>query len=173
MIRHSISPNDDISNNDLLIIVPAPTFVFRDKLFLLLNSSYNQSQSPLIIIHKHEEASAYIFNGKAVNLLRNTELIDLCLQKSYPSAREKHLWKCVQTSLHNEQTDINCNDTNCFIQYQYDQLTLAHIKNGFCLQNTLPMCRTIALLHPITINDLITLEFFKYRLKSKSSHDFL
>ena len=165
-IRQSIDA-DEIFNNDMLVVIPTPTFVFREKLFSLLNSSHNQSKFPFIIVHEYQEANAYIVNGKALNLIHNTELIDSCLQKSYPSAREKHLWKCVRTSLY----DAQCNDSNCFIQYQHDQLTIAHIKNGFCLQNTLPMCRTMALLHPVTINDLLTLEFFKYRLKSR--HDFL
>jgi hypothetical protein len=153
--------------------VPAPTFVFREKLSLLLHTSINNSQSPLIIIHEQQEANAYILNGQALNLVRNTELIDSCLKKSYPGVREIHLWKCVKSSLHNEQTDTICENKTCFVQYHHHQFTLAHIKNGFCLQDNLDMCQSIALLYPITFNDLITLEFFKYRLKPKSSHDLL
>ncbi len=155
------------------MIVPAPTFVFREKIFLLLHTSTNNSQSPLIIIHEQQEANAYILNGHGLKLIRNTELVDSCLRLSYPSARETHLWKCVKSSLETEHKDRICGHKNCFIQYHHYELTLAHIKNGFCLQNNHTMCQSIALLHPITINDFLILEFFKYRLKPKSSHDLL
>jgi hypothetical protein len=167
VIRQSISRYEYISNNDSLVIVPAPTFVFQEKIFSLLHTSTNNSQLPLIIIHEQQDINAYILNGQALNLVRNTKLIDLCLQQAYPSAREKHLWKCVKSSLQNEHTDRKCKNENCFIQYHHYELTIAHIKNGYCLQNNHHMCQSIAFLYPITFNDLITLEFFKYRLKSK------
>ena len=75
-------------------------------------------------------------------------------------------------TLHQQQ-HINpiCEHNNCFIQYHQDELTLAHIKNGTCLENNNHICQSIALLYPITFSDFITLEFFKYRLKRKSLHD--
>ena len=33
------------------------------------------------------------------NLVHNTQLIDSCLEKAYPSAREPHLWKCVKDDI--------------------------------------------------------------------------
>ncbi|CAF3874308.1 unnamed protein product [Rotaria sordida] len=171
VIRQSISSYEYISSNDSLIIVPAPTFVFREKLVSLLHTSTESSQSPLIIIYEQQEVNAYILNGQALNLVRNTKLIDSCLQQSYPSARETHLWKCVKYKLRNEQTNSICkNNNNCSIQYHRNQLTIDNIKNGFCLQNNLHICQSIVLLYPTTFNDIVTLEFFKYRLKSKSSH---
>ena len=171
-IRWSISSFEYISNNDSLVIAPAPTFVFREKLFSLLHTSIKSSYSPLIIIYEQQEINTYILNGKALKLVRHTLLIDSCLHQSYPSARETHLWKCVNYTLYNEQVDSQHDNNDCFIQYHHNQLTLAHIKNGFCLQDNLHMCQSVVLLYPVTFDDVIMLEFFKYRLKSKSS-DFI
>jgi hypothetical protein len=154
-----------------LIIVPASTFVFREKLPSLLRTSNNNSQSPLIIIRQYHEINAYILNGEALNLVHSTQLIDACLQQSYPSAREPHLWKCVNDSLHQQHTDTIYKDKNYFIQYHRDRLTLDHIKNGSCLQTNLHLCQSIAFIYPTTFSDFITLEFFKYRLKRKSRHE--
>lgn len=170
-IRQSINSDGYISANDSLVIVPASTFVFPEKLSSLFRASINNSQSPLIIIYQYQEVSAYILNGQALNLVYNTELIDSCLQQSYPSARETHLWKCVKDTLHQQQTDKICKHKNCFIQYHNSQLTLANIKNGSCIQDNLHICQSIPLLYPLTFSDFITLEFFKYRLKRKSLHD--
>ncbi|CAF0826369.1 unnamed protein product [Rotaria sp. Silwood1] len=173
VIRQSISSYEYISTNDSLVIVPAPTFVFREKLVRLLHTSTKISRSPLIIIYELQEANAYILNGQALNLVRNTQLIDSCLQQSYPSARETHLWKCVKYKLSNEQIKSICKNNNCFIQYYRNELTIDDIKNGSCLQNNRHICQSIVLLYPTTFNDIVTLEFFKYRLKPKSSHTLL
>jgi hypothetical protein len=99
--------------------------------------------------------------------------MDLCLQQAYPSAREIILWKCIKSSLENKPRDTRCENKNCFIQYHHYQVTLSQIKNGFCLENNHHICQSTAFLYPLTLNDLITLEFFKYRLKTKSAHDLL
>ncbi len=166
VIRDIINSYEYISNNDLLIIVPAATFVFPEKLSLLVNTS----QSPLIIIHKQNEANAYILNGLALNLVRNTQLIDSCLQQLHPAARDKQLWECVKSTLHREHSNAICQNADCFIQYHENQVTLAHIKNGFCFQDNLHLCQSIALFYPTTDDDFVTLEFFKYRLKPKPSN---
>ncbi|CAF1369040.1 unnamed protein product [Adineta steineri] len=173
VMRDSISSNEYISNNDLLIIVPAPTFVFHEKLPLLLSSYSNDSQLPLIIVHEQHESSAYILNGQALDLIRNTQLMDSCLRHLHPAAREKHLWKCVRDAFHERYTRTKCENDQCFIQYHEDQVTLAHIKNGYCYEQYLHKCRSLALFYPTTVGDFITLEFFKYRLKPKPSHDLL
>lgn len=167
-IRQMIGVFDSIYENDLLVIVPAPTFIFREKLSPLLHSFNPNVHSPMFVIYEQQDANAYIANGNALNLLKHSDLIDSCLQKSYPSARENYLWKCVHDSLNNEGTYKPCENKECFVRYQRDQLTLAHIKNGFCLEKDLSICRTIALLHPVNANDLLNLEFFTYRLKPNS-----
>lgn len=159
---------DSIYENDLLVIVPAPTFVFREKLSPLLQALNHDAHSPMFVIYEQQDANAYIANGLALDRLRHSDLIDSCLRKSYPSARENYLWKCVRTSLDNEQVYKQCDGKECFVRYQRDQLTLSHIKNGFCLEKDLPICRTIALLHPVSVNDLLNLEFFTYRIKPNS-----
>ncbi|UJR27468.1 hypothetical protein I4U23_008755 [Adineta vaga] len=172
-IRNSIGSYEYISNNDQLLIVPAPTFVFREKLSLLFNTSSYNPQLPYIVVHEQQEANAYILNGQALNLVRNTELMEKCLQHLHPTARERHLWKCVQDALHEQYLDSQCKEKDCFIQYHEDHVTLAHIKNGYCFGEYLHTCRSIALLYPTTLGDFITLEFFRYRLKAKSSQDLL
>lgn len=159
-MRQLIQYSDEISIDDALIIVPAPTFVFPKKVFSQFQSN---AQFPLIIIHEQQEASAYLMNSYALDSILNTNLIDSCLQQSYPSAREKHLWKCIDLSLRKQ---YRCQRETCFIRYQHYYLTLEHIKNGFCLQNaSSSQCQSIPLLYPITLNDLITLEFFYNRVK--------
>lgn len=177
-IRRSVSSYEYISNNDTLVVVPAATFIFREKLSSLLRTFDNNLQSPLVIIHEQQEENAYIFNGQALDLARNTKLIDSCLQKSYPSARETHLWTCIKKTLINQHMNSKCKNDNsesndCFIHYYRNQLTLAHIKNGFCLTNNFSMCQSIALVYPATLNDMVTLEFFKYRLKPRPTHNVL
>lgn len=130
----------------------------------------NTTQSPLIIIHKQPEANAYILNGQAINLVRNTQLIDSCLQQLHPAARDSLLWECVNSTLSREYSNTICENENCFVQYHQDQVTLAHIKTGFCFQENRHMCRSMVLFYPTTVSDFITLEFFKYRLKPKPSN---
>ena len=165
-LRQLIGTFDSIHDTDVLVIVPAPSFVFREKLSPLLDSFVNHSHSPLVIISEQQDANAYIANGIALDLLRNSDLMDSCLQQTYPSARENYLWKCIGTALNNEQFPGKCDYHDCFVRYQRDQLTLAHIKNGFCLEKTLSICRTIALLYPVSLNDILNLEFFTYKIES-------
>ncbi|CAF0970861.1 unnamed protein product [Adineta ricciae] len=172
-IRNSVSSYDFISNNDILLIVPAPTFVFREKLSILLNSSSYDAQYPFIVVHEQHEGNAYVLNGQALNLVRHTELMDQCLRHLHPTARERHLWKCVQDALHEKYLNNQCKNDQCYVQYHEYHITLAHIKNGYCYGDYLHTCRSIALLYPTSLGDFITLEFFRYRLKAKSSQDLL
>lgn len=172
-IRQSISAFESISDNDTLLIVPVVSYVSRQNLPSLLNGSSDQSRAPLIVIHEQNDMNAYIFNGLALDRARNTDLIDSCIQRSYISAREKHLWTCVKYKLRREYPDVSCIADSCFVRYYRPRFTLGHIKNGSCLHDPQRQCRSIALLYPATLSDLITLEYFKYRLKPKPSHDLL
>ena len=167
-LRQTIQPYDWISDNDTLLIVPATTYVFLKKLQTLLEHFAKDSRVPSILIHEQENINGYVLNGAALARVRNTELIESCLEKSYSSARETHLWTCVKYQLRRELFDVSCHDNRCFIHNYRPTMTLAHIKNGSCLQNQhRRQCQSVALLHPATLSDLITLEFFKYRLKPK------
>lgn len=140
---------------------------------MLLNGSSYDAQYPFIVVHEQHEGNAYVLNGQALSLVRHTELMDQCLRHLHPTARERHLWKCVQDALHEKYRDNPCKNDQCYIQYHEDHVTLAHIKNGYCYGEYLHTCRSIALLYPTSLGDFITLEFFRYRLKAKSSQDLL
>ncbi|CAF2059422.1 unnamed protein product [Rotaria magnacalcarata] len=166
-IRQSVRFYELISTKDSMVIVPPSTFVFREKLVSLFETSTKNAESPFIIIYEQTDAHAYILNGPALHHIRNTKLIDSCLQQSYPGARETYLWKCVKTKLRDQQKDSICENNQCFIQYHRNPLTITDIKNGFCLQSNFRECQSITLLYPVTFSDMIMLDFFKYRLKPK------
>jgi hypothetical protein len=170
-MRESISSFDSITNNDTLLIVTAASYVFRQKLSTLLDGSSDHPRSPLIVIHEQNEMNAYLFNGAALDRARNTDLIDSCIQRSYISARERHLWTCIKYNLRREYPDVPCIDNSCFVRNYRPRFTLGHIKNGSCLHDPQRQCRSIALLYPATLSDMITLEYFKYRLKPAPAHD--
>ena len=170
-LRQSVASYESIASDDLLVIVPAATYVFREKLSTLVRSSATANRHPFFLIHTQDEGNAYILNGLALDRLRNTKLVDVCLQRSYISARETHLWTCIKYSLRREHPDVPCEDSSCFVRYHQPELTLAQIKAGFCLGENLSACRAMALLYPTTMDDLVTLEFFKYRLRPDRSQD--
>lgn len=172
-VRDSIGAHEYISNNDLLLIVPAQTFVFHEKLPTLLNASADSLRVPLIIVHEQHEGNAYLLNGRALDLIRNTELMETCVKHLHPTARERHLWACVKNALSRQHPQTNCDDGDCFIRYHENHITLSHIKNGYCFGEYLPTCRPIALLYPTSLGDFVTLEFFRYRLKARSADDVL
>lgn len=169
-IRQMISSYQRISDNDSLLIVPAPTHVFLKRLTALSQQLIKDFQTPSIIIHEQQEMNAYLLNGAALERVRNSELIDTCLEKSYKTAQETHLWTCVKYHLRREYHDASCADNQCFVHFDRPTVTLGHIKNGSCSEGQLQQCQSVALLHPTTLSDLITLEFFKYRLKPRSDH---
>jgi hypothetical protein len=169
-IRESISAYEIITNNDTLIIVPACTYVFPNRLSSLFNISMESSSMPTFIVNEQDVMNAYILNGLALNRVRHTKLIDSCLQRSYISARESHFWICIKYNLRREHANLPCENNQCFVYHNRYAVTLAHIKNGSCLNDKHRHCHSMALLYPTTLSDMITLEFFKYQLKSQTMH---
>lgn len=170
-VRQTIQSYEWISNNDTLIVVPASSYVFLNKIQKLLKHFSKDFQVPSILVHEQDEINGYLLNGPALTRVRNTDLIDTCLEKSYKSARETHLWTCVKYQLRRDHFDVSCNENRCFVYSYRPAITLAHIKNGSCLKtNFRRQCQSVAILHPVTLSDLVTLEFFKYRLKPKPVH---
>lgn len=147
--------------------MPARTFIFHDKVKSFLKKSIKNYQLPIFIIYKLQDTNAYILNGRALLLLHSTKLMDSCLDRTYPGARETHLWKCVKNELKDFKGNVPCKNNDCFIQHYHDSLTIAAIKNGSCLLNNTSTnnCKSSVLLYPAIAKDMLTLEFFKYRLK--------
>lgn len=166
-IRQSISSYSWISNSDTLLILPGASYVFPKKISLIWNELGVDENEPAIVIQENEGLHAYIFNGLALRELHQNNLLEICLEKTENSVLERDLWRCIKNSLKRKFDYVKCVDDRCFVYFEYPSLTISHIKNGTCLKDRFRECQSVAILYPITFEELITLEFFKYRIRSK------
>ena len=168
-IRESIHNYLWISSNDTLLIVPAASFVFARKIPNLWKQYTANPLLPAIIVHQQGDRQAFIMNAAALERIHRTQLMEICLAKAYSSSIDSHLWTCVKYYFRRDLSEVPCENDQCFVYHDQSQLTIDHIKNGSCLRENLNQCQSITLLYPITFEEMITLEFFKYRLRPKDS----